>query len=126
MSGLIKCFNTECRDFSRSRVDNCSRPLTRIMECPEGIVRREGAESSMLKAQSKDKRAMTQEQRDRIWYIKEFKGNECTCGQTKRSRSSFCYACFKSLPRTYQMALYQKMGDGYEEAYEDAVEWLKK
>ena len=71
-----------------------------------------------------DKRAMTQVERDRIWYIKEFKSNECTCGKTKRPGSSFCYTCFKALPSTYQHALYLKMGDGYEEAYEDAVEWL--
>lgn len=71
------------------------------------------------------KRIMTQEQRDRIWYIKEFKSNECACGETKRPRSSFCHACFKALPSTYQHALYQKMGDGYEEAYENAIQWLK-
>ena len=68
---------------------------------------------------------MSQVERDRIWYIKEFKSNECVCGGTKRPGSSFCYTCFKALPSTYQHALYQKMGDGYEEAYEDAVAWLK-
>lgn len=119
MSGLIKCFNTSCRDFSRSRVNNCSRPLTLIRECPEGIVRVEGGGGQ-------GKRAMSQEQRDRIWYIKEFKGNECACGKTKRERTAFCLSCFKLLPQTYKTALYQDIGAGYEEAYEDAIQWLRE
>jgi hypothetical protein len=69
---------------------------------------------------------MTQEQKDRIWYIKEYKGNECACGKTKRERTAFCYPCFQQLPRTYQMALYQDIGAGYEEAYEDAIQWLRE
>ncbi len=70
--------------------------------------------------------SMTQEQKDRIWYIKEFKGNECVCGGTKRPGSALCYGCFKLLPSSYQGALYLKIGDGYEEAYEDAIQWLRE
>jgi hypothetical protein len=122
MSGLIKCFNTGCRDFSRSEVNNCSRPLTRILECPEGVVRTDRGQRSEDRGQGK--KAMSQVERDRIWYIKEFKSNECVCGGTKRPGSSFCYTCFKSLPSSYQGALYLKIGQGYEEAYENAMEWL--
>ena len=82
-------------------------------------------EGQRSEARGQGKRAMSQEQRDRLWYIREFKGNECACGKTKRERTAFCFPCFKQLPRTYQMALYQDIGDGYEEAYEDAVEWLR-
>lgn len=80
--------------------------------------------SSQKSVVSRQKNTMTQEQKDRLWYVKEYKGNECACGKTKRERTAFCYPCFQQLPRTYQMALYQDIGAGYEEAYEDAVEWL--
>jgi hypothetical protein len=129
MSGLIKCFNTRCRDFSRDKCNNCARPLQLIQECSEGVVRREhsaegmgqgkGAESSRLKAER-------QEKRDKLWYIREFRSNECTCGNTKRPGSAFCSTCFMKLPCTYRMATYQRMGEGYEEAYENAVQWLRE
>lgn len=126
MSGLIKCFNTRCRDFSRDRCNNCARPLQLIQECAEGVVRREGAESSRLKAESVDRKALSQEKRDKLWYIREFRSNECTCGNTKRPGSAFCYGCFMKLPYTYRMATYQRMGEGYEDAYENAVQWLRE
>jgi hypothetical protein len=72
-----------------------------------------------------EKAAMSQEKRDKLWYIREFKSNECTCGNTKRPGSAFCSTCFMKLPYTYRMATYQRMGEGYEEAYEDAVQWLR-
>lgn len=126
MSGLIKCFNTRCRDFDRGQCNNCSRPLQLIQECADGDVRREGAESSRLKAESINKKAISQAQKDKLWYIREFRGNECTCGKTKRPGSAFCYTCFMKLPYTYRMATYQRMGEGYEEAYENAVQWLRE
>lgn len=114
-------------------MDNCARPLTRITECPEGNVRREGAENSRLKAEGEEKRsessklkAERQAQKDKLWYIREFKSNECVCGKTKKPGSAFCYSCFMKLPYTYRMATYQRMGDGYEEAYENSVEWLRE
>lgn len=58
------------------------------------------------------------------FYLDELKSEECICGMPKPSGRSFCYHCYKSLPRHMQRALYQRIGDGYEEAYEEAVEWL--
>jgi hypothetical protein len=127
MSGLIKCFNTRCRDFSRDRCNNCARPLQLIQECAEGDESsRLKAESSKVREESSKLKAERQAQKDKLWYIREFRGNECTCGKTKKPGSAFCYTCFSKLPYTYRMATYQRMGEGYEEAYEDAVQWLRE
>ncbi len=58
------------------------------------------------------------------FYAKELDSEECQCGRTKKSRMSFCYTCYKSLPRDIQRALYALIGSGYEEAYEEAVACL--
>ena len=58
------------------------------------------------------------------FYANELDGKECQCGRTKKSRMSFCYTCYKSLPRDIQRALYALIGSGYEEAYEEAVACL--
>jgi hypothetical protein len=107
--------------------------LTLIQECAEGVVRVERGQGSEVRGQREDKRAESsklkaerQEKKDKLWYIREFRSNECTCGNTKRPGSAFCYTCFMKLPYTYRMATYQRMGEGYEEAYENAVEWLRK
>lgn len=107
MSGLIKCFNIKCRDFSRSEVDNCSRPLTRILECPEAVVR-------------------TDKSRSGNFYFNDILSNECACGAYKKPQRSFCYKCFKSLPVEMQKALYKHMGEGYEEARDEAGRWLEE
>jgi len=62
---------------------------------------------------------------DAQFLLKELKGNECGCGKTKKSGNSFCYSCYKNLPDDMQKALYKRFGQGYGEAYEDAVGWLK-
>ena len=61
---------------------------------------------------------------DRKWIAIELKSDECKCGNDKRPRYSFCYPCYKSLPKEMQAALYRPFGFGYEEAYEEAVEYL--
>jgi len=61
---------------------------------------------------------------DSEFYIEAFKSEECFCGRNKKSRMAFCYGCYKSLPHDMQKALYQRMGNGFEEAYEEAVKWL--
>lgn len=44
-------------------------------------------------------------------------GRSCSgCGLTKRADQSFCYRCYKKLPKRLQRALYQRIGDGYESA----------
>ena len=118
--GIIKCFNTECNDFSRCEVNNCSRPLTLIQECPEAIVRKEKPRA-YERPDSRDPA-----ERDRAWYAKELRSNECECGNPKKSGYVFCYKCFKSLPPEMQADLYLKLGEGYEDAREEAGRWLEK
>jgi hypothetical protein len=62
--------------------------------------------------------------KDFKFYATELKSEECFCGKTKKPRMSFCYRCYKSLPGDMQKDLYQPLGNGYEEAYEEAVAWL--
>lgn len=62
--------------------------------------------------------------KDFRFYAKELKSEECQCGRQKKSRMSFCYSCYKSLPVNIQKRLYYPLGNGYEEAYEEAVQWL--
>lgn len=61
---------------------------------------------------------------DKLFYLNEFRSEQCQCGLSKQSRRSFCYTCFKRLPEFKQKALFQRFGEGYEEAYDDAVKWL--
>ena len=96
--GVVKCFNLECRYHDINMVDNCSKPLTEILKCEGAIIRKETKQS--------------------------FLSNECLCGKTKKKGNSFCYSCFMALPQDLKNDLYSRMGDGYEEAYDAAVEWL--
>jgi len=51
----------------------------------------------------------------------ELMGMTCRCGRPKRSKNTFCSACYAALPKAMQRALYQRCGHGYEEAYAAAV-----
>jgi len=62
---------------------------------------------------------------DSIFLLKELKSNECACGSYKKEGNSFCYKCYSGLPDDMQKALYQRFGNGYEIAYDDAIGWLK-
>ena len=66
-----------------------------------------------------------QAEKDRMWYVKELKGEECLCGRPKQSRKSFCYRCYRALPHEMQQDLYCMVGFGYEEAFEAAATWLE-
>ena len=61
---------------------------------------------------------------ERGFYIKELRSEECFCGKAKKRGWSFCYLCYRSLPRDMQRDLWRRIGFGYEEAYEAAVKWL--
>jgi hypothetical protein len=58
------------------------------------------------------------------FYLREFISEECQCGKYKKSQMSFCYPCYKSLPRDLQRNLYNRLGNGYEEAYDEALTYL--
>ena len=62
--------------------------------------------------------------RNKDFYFEELMSDGCACGRPKKSKYSFCYGCYMSLPGDMRRDLYQKIGDGYEEAYEAAIKWL--
>ena len=74
-----------------------------------------------------DKEFMTNEQKQSDWgfYIEEFRSEECFCGREKRPKHSFCFSCYKKLPKEMQRALWRHFGRGYEQAYEAAHEYLR-
>lgn len=61
---------------------------------------------------------------DFAFYAGELKSEECQCRKTKQRGRSLCYHCYQALPDDMKKDLYQKLGDGYEKAYDDAVSWL--
>jgi len=63
--------------------------------------------------------------KDQLWYLKELRSNECYCGKSKEIGRSFCYPCYKKLPKHMKNALYNRIGYGYEEAYDDAVNFFE-
>ncbi|MCK4718529.1 MAG: hypothetical protein KAT70_07655 [Thermoplasmata archaeon] len=62
--------------------------------------------------------------KDRMFYLNEFKSEECYCGKDKKTRTAFCYRCYESLPNDMKKGLWKSFGGGYEEAYDTALEWL--
>ena len=46
------------------------------------------------------------------------------CGRRKKERQSFCRECYFDLSRPQREALYDGVGDGYEEAMQAALEAL--
>lgn len=61
---------------------------------------------------------------ERIRILRELPKIECFCGAKKVSGQTFCHRHYKSLPLQMRSNLYHGFGDGYEEAYTDAREWL--
>jgi hypothetical protein len=47
------------------------------------------------------------------------------CGCPKKTMQSLCGKCYYKLPKTLQSNLYRKFGDGYEAAFEQALEFIK-
>lgn len=60
-----------------------------------------------------------------IELVRELCGTKCQCGSNKRSGELFCRSCYHSLPYDMKRALYRRLGNGYEEAYDAAVRTLK-
>jgi hypothetical protein len=53
--------------------------------------------------------------------LRELAGTTCRCGRPKRGRQTFCLDCYVRLTPPRRRALYSLIGEGYEEAYADAV-----
>ena len=56
---------------------------------------------------------------------REYRGTKCHCGQRKRQRVTLCKECYFTLSPILRGRLYQG-GEGYADAYQDAVEFLKQ
>jgi len=56
----------------------------------------------------------------------ELAGRVCACGAEKGVGKSLCLGCYRSLPTDLQQGLYRRMGEGYEQAYEDASRYLRE
>ena len=63
---------------------------------------------------------------DTKFYLQQLRSEECACGKWTKVKMSFCARCYFSLPRDMQRDLYQRMGNGYEEAVDAAVSYLKE
>lgn len=55
----------------------------------------------------------------------ELLGTTCRCGARKTARRTFCVKCYLRLSPPQRRALYRLFGEGYEEAYVDAVASLE-
>lgn len=56
--------------------------------------------------------------------IIEILSTVCRCTRVKRKMNTFCSRCYYKLPQAMRSALYQKIGEGYEESYKSAVAFL--
>jgi hypothetical protein len=54
------------------------------------------------------------------------KGTLCWCRSAKQVMRSHCRRCYFALPPAMRQALYSPFGNGYEEAYEASVKFLKE
>ena len=69
--------------------------------------------------------AMDKELSDRRFYMAGLSGEQCQCERWKRRGMALCHRCHKRLPAAMQRALYQPIGNGFEAAYDEAVEYLE-
>jgi hypothetical protein len=58
--------------------------------------------------------------------IKELLREKCQCGKRKMANMTFCSKCYHRLPKPLQNALYRQLGKGYEQAREEAGEYLRR
>lgn len=57
--------------------------------------------------------------------ITSLQGKTCpACAQAKRRGETFCGRCYRTLPAPRRNALYQRIGEGYEEAISAALRHL--
>jgi hypothetical protein len=56
--------------------------------------------------------------------VKELQSETCYCGAKKRGMQTFCRKDYYALPPKMRQALYNRIGEGYEEAYQEARKYL--
>ena len=68
---------------------------------------------------------MSAAERAQAWM--EFMATECCiCQGAKPPKNGFCRGCYHALPKPMQRALWQRFGEGYEEAHAAARAWLQE
>lgn len=65
-------------------------------------------------------------EKDVRFYVRELQSEECQCLRRKLAGHSLCWMCYHRLPAELRGRLYRRIGDGYEQAYEEAVIWLAR
>lgn len=63
--------------------------------------------------------------RERIRIVRELEGKKCFCGAKKTVMQTFCKRDYFALPKHMRDALYNRVCDGYEEAYAEARKYLE-
>lgn len=59
-------------------------------------------------------------------YVESLASATCPCCKaSKKDGHTFCNRCYWRLPRDHQVAIYRRLGDGYIEAVDAAMEYLK-
>jgi len=57
--------------------------------------------------------------------IKSLRSTKCpSCSSRKKPHQTLCGGCYRLIPRAAQQALYNRVGEGYEEAFEAAMTHL--
>jgi hypothetical protein len=59
--------------------------------------------------------------KDFFFYVGELESEGCFCGRQKQSGKAFCFKCFRELPFDMRNSLYKQIGNGFEAAYDAAV-----
>lgn len=58
--------------------------------------------------------------------LRELASETCCCGKDKRKRNTFCASCYYSLPQYLKREIHKLVGEGYEEGYAAAREFLER
>jgi hypothetical protein len=56
--------------------------------------------------------------------VRELRSSNCRCGSEKESGHTFCRTCYYRLQPGLRKALYRRLGEGYQQAYEAASKVL--
>jgi hypothetical protein len=70
------------------------------------------------------KQATIEKAADHVRLVRELEGKKCFCGARKAPMQTFCSSDYFALPKALREALYSRIGEGYEEAYAEARNYL--
>jgi hypothetical protein len=56
-----------------------------------------------------------------------FAGKVCpACEGSKQTFNAFCKYCYRELPKALQACLWQKFGQGFEQAFQACMSWFRE